>query len=156
MSIDFKEELAVYEAEEQKFQFEIFTNEDAWRLGSIMGKIAIENSYPVTLDICYKDQILFRYANTGANPNTAFWIGKKARTVMYAQKSTIHFGCLLKEKGETLDDLGLSKEEYVKGGGGFPLTIKGEGIVGSICVSGLTAENDHKLIIDALTEFTAN
>ena len=38
-------------------------------------------------------------------------------------------------------------------GGGFPLTVKNAGVIGTICVSGLPHLEDHKLIVDALEQY---
>ncbi|MNN92681.1 hypothetical protein D3C81_2109980 [compost metagenome] len=43
-------------------------------------------------------------------------------------------------------------KSYGLSGGGFPINENGE-IKGCICVSGLEHEQDHQLIVDALTKF---
>ncbi len=37
-------------------------------------------------------------------------------------------------------------------GGGFPVTVKGAGIIGVIAVSGLPERQDHGVIVDALCD----
>lgn len=139
--------------EEDTFQFESFSFDDAWKLGSIMMKIAQDNKYPVTMQVCYKEQILFHAAANDVKAFTVNWIRRKHNTVMYSKKSTLHFSKQLIQDGKTVEDLGLSIDDYVQGGGGFPLTVKGEGVVGSIAVSGLKDTADHKIMTDALAEF---
>ena len=47
---------------------------------------------------------------------------------------------------------GLDSADYVLAGGGFPVTVKGAGVVGVIAVSGLPEREDHGVIVDALCE----
>ena len=47
---------------------------------------------------------------------------------------------------------GLSASDYVLAGGGFPITVKGVGVVGGIGVSGLPEREDHAVIVEALCE----
>ena len=47
----------------------------------------------------------------------------------------------------------MAEEKFTTYGGGFPLTIRNCGVVGSICVSGLEHTKDHQVIIDALNEY---
>lgn len=37
-------------------------------------------------------------------------------------------------------------------GGGFPITLVGTGVIGAVACSGLPHEEDHKLLIDAISE----
>ena len=45
---------------------------------------------------------------------------------------------------------GLSPEDYVLAGGGFPVKVKGVGAIGVIAVSGLPQRQDHEVIVAAL------
>ncbi|TIU11449.1 MAG: hypothetical protein E5W49_28110, partial [Mesorhizobium sp.] len=47
--------------------------------------------------------------------------------------------------GEALDI-----SDYVLAGGGFPVTVKGAGVIGVIAVSGLPEREDHGVVVDAL------
>jgi uncharacterized protein (UPF0303 family) len=46
-----------------------------------------------------------------------------------------------------------AENEYACCGGGFPLTVKNAGVIGTICVSGLPHMEDHKLIVDSLKQY---
>ena len=45
---------------------------------------------------------------------------------------------------------GLGRPEYAAHGGGYPLEVRGTGVVGVALVSGLPQEQDHALVVEAL------
>ena len=47
---------------------------------------------------------------------------------------------------------GLDISDYVLAGGGFPVTVKGAGVIGVIAVSGLPEREDHGVVVDALCD----
>ena len=49
----------------------------------------------------------------------------------------------------------LAFPEYAPHGGGFPLRVRGTGVVGVVLVSGLPQQDDHALIVEALEAFLA-
>jgi uncharacterized protein (UPF0303 family) len=58
------------------------------------------------------------------------------------------------EKNQSFEeDSGLDNELYAAHGGGFPITVSGSGMVGVALVSGLPQVEDHKMIIQGLTNF---
>ncbi len=139
--------------EEDRFQFDSFSNEEAWVIGDWLAcKARINNlSIAIRIEIC--GHTLFQYANTGTTINNENWLKAKTRTVHY-------FGCSSLATQLRLEDLGISLEEdskissskYFPVGGAFPIRIRNTGVVGSIAISGLHPEEDHKLIIECLTD----
>lgn len=49
-----------------------------------------------------------------------------------------------------LQDLCAQSEIYGFGCGGFPITVKGQGVVGAVAVSGLPDPADHHYVVGAL------
>ncbi|MBI9043457.1 MAG: heme-binding protein [Anaerolineaceae bacterium] len=47
----------------------------------------------------------------------------------------------------------LSESEFAPRGGCFLIIVRGTAIVGTITVSGLTQEEDHKIVVNALHTF---
>ncbi|TGW07145.1 hypothetical protein EN788_38365, partial [Mesorhizobium sp. M2D.F.Ca.ET.145.01.1.1] len=47
---------------------------------------------------------------------------------------------------------GLDIADYVLAGGGFPVAVKGAGVIGVIAVSGLPERQDHGVVVDALCD----
>jgi uncharacterized protein (UPF0303 family) len=63
-------------------------------------------------------------------------------------------GQLLKSQGKSIEEMFLLPEsEYAPHGGCFPIIIKGTGVVGTITVSGLPQEDDHKVVVQALKQY---
>ena len=42
---------------------------------------------------------------------------------------------------------GIDSADYVLAGGGFPVTVKGAGVIGVIAVSGLPEREDHGIVV---------
>jgi uncharacterized protein (UPF0303 family) len=47
----------------------------------------------------------------------------------------------------------LPAEDYVLAGGGFPVSVRGAGVIGAVVVSGLPERGDHGMVVDALCDF---
>ncbi|EPQ29097.1 uncharacterized protein PFL1_03386 [Pseudozyma flocculosa PF-1] len=82
-------------------------------------------------------------------PDNWGWIQRKVNTVRRFGKSSFLVGRTLLAKGRDLDYLG---PEYAAHGGAFPIHIRGNttGAIGAIAVSGLSQEEDHRLVVDAI------
>jgi uncharacterized protein (UPF0303 family) len=65
-------------------------------------------------------------------------------------------GQLLKSKGKRIEEAFLIPEsEYAAHGGCFPIIVKDTGVIGTITISGLAQEDDHKLAVQAIRDFLA-
>ena len=63
---------------------------------------------------------------------------------------------MLESKGKRIEEAYLlSESEYAPHGGCFPVIVKGTGMVGTITVSGLPQEEDHKLVVQAIGKYLA-
>ena len=110
--------------QEEKFQFEHFSREDALKIGLKLHENAKEQ--PVAVEITVNGLAVFRYFAEGAKPDSELWLARK-----------------------------LDPNEYAAGGG-FPIRLRGTGVIGSICVSGYPDHvDDHQLIINTLAEYFA-
>lgn len=143
-------------AEEQELQFTKFNEDVAWRLGCLLVETARNRSLPVTIDITRGTHQLFHASLRGTSPDNDEWVKRKVRLVYRFGHSSFYIGQLLKSKGKSIEQAYLvSENEYAPHGGCFPIIIKDSGIVGTITVSGLPQEEDHKLVVQALRDYLA-
>ena len=142
--------------EEQELQFTRFNEDAAWKLGSQLVALAHSRNLPVTIDIMRGTHQLFHASLRGTSADNDEWVKRKVRTVYRFGHSSFYMGQLLKSKGKSIEQSYLvSESEYAPHGGCFPIIIKDTGIVGTVTVSGLPQEEDHKLVVEALRTFLA-
>ena len=142
--------------EEQELQFAIFNEDVAWKLGSQLVDLACSRNLPVTVDITRGTHQLFHASLRGTSPDNDEWVKRKVRLVYRFGHCSFYIGQLLKSKGKSIEQAYLvSESEYAPHGGCFPIIIKDAGIVGTITVSGLPQEEDHKLVVEALRNYLA-
>jgi len=141
-------------AQEERLQFTTFHHDDAWMLGARLRDVGIARGHAITIDIARGEQRLFHCALPGTSAHNDVWIERKKRTVREFAASSYLVGLRfpLVDRHELESAPWMDPAQFSGHGGGFPLTIRGVGVVGTIAVSGLPHELDHALIVDALTE----
>lgn len=146
--------LQKFEKQEQLLQFEHFSNADALELGLKLIAEAKKRGFSPAFDVTVNGFKVFRYGFDGTNPHNDNWLRRKANTVNTVHKSSLHVGTLLEYREITAADEGfLPPENYVFLGGGFPICVRGTGVIGSVCCSGLPHETDHQLLVDVLCDY---
>ncbi len=142
--------------EEQELQFTSFNETTAWQLGTQMVEHAMRDNLPVTIDITRGQHQLFHSSMPGTAADNDEWVKRKVRLVNRFGHSSFYMGQLLKHKGKTIEQSYLiSESEFAAHGGCFPIIVKGTGMVGTITVSGLPQEEDHKLVVESIRTFLA-
>ena len=142
--------------EEQELQFTSFNKLTAWQIGSQLVNTSLSKNLPVTIDITQGDHQLFHASLPGTSADNGEWIKRKVRLVYRFGHSSFYMGQLLKRKGKRIEEAYLiSESDYAPHGGCFPVIVKGIGMVGTITVSGLAQEEDHKLVVQSIREFLA-
>jgi uncharacterized protein (UPF0303 family) len=143
-------------AQEDELQFSSFTNATAWELGCALADAARREGLGVTIDIRRGDQQLFHAALEGTTPNNDVWIERKNRVVRRFGHSSFFMGALYKQQGTSLAERQLvDPEQFAAAGGAFPIIVRDVGVVGTVTVSGLTEQDDHRLVVTALRAFLA-
>lgn len=141
---------------EQELQFTAFNAMTAWQLGSQMVERAMRENLAITIDITRGQQQLFHYSMPGTSADNDEWVKRKVRLVNRFGHSSFYMGQLLKHKGKTIEQSYLiSESEFAAHGGCFPIIIKDTGMVGTITVSGLPQEEDHKFVVESIRAFLA-
>lgn len=142
--------------EEQELQFVSFNESTAWQIGSQLVERARKQGLPVAIDIMRGSHQLFHASLSGASADNDEWIKRKVRVVYRFGHSSFYVGQLLKSKGKSIQEAySISESDYAPYGGSFPVTVKGTGMIGTITVSGLPQEEDHRLVVHAIREYLA-
>ena len=141
---------------EQELQFVKFNEATAWRIGSQLVEYGREEKLPITIDIMRGTHQLFHASLPGTSADNDEWVKRKVRLVYRFGHSSFYMGQLLKSKGKRIEEAYLvSETDYAPHGGCFPVIVKGTGVVGTITVSGLPQEEDHKLVVQAIRTYLA-
>jgi len=137
--------------EEEDLQFENFNEDTAWQIGQMLVERAVAENLPITVDITRGEQQLFHAARPGASADNDQWVKRKVRLVNRFGHSSYYLGRLLASKGRRIEEEFLLPEsEYAPHGGCFPVILKGSGLIGTITVSGLPQEEDHRLVAETI------
>ncbi|MGY1731505.1 heme-degrading domain-containing protein [Geodermatophilus sp. SYSU D01045] len=138
-------------AEEDELRFTSFTNDDAWDLGSALVATARRADAPVAIEIRRNGHRLFSAALTGATPDNADWIARKARTVQRFGHGSLYVRQTWIERGTTFEESsGLDLRRYAAHGGAVPVFVRDVGPVGVVVVSGLPQLEDHRMVVAAI------
>jgi uncharacterized protein (UPF0303 family) len=138
--------------EEKQLQFTNFNEDTAWEIGCWLVDYAVQNELPITIDIRRGAQQLFHASRPGTSVDNDEWVERKVRLVNRFGHSSFYIGQLLKHEGKSIEEMFLIPEnEYAPHGGCFPIIIRGTGAVGTITVSGLAQEDDHSVVVRAIT-----
>jgi uncharacterized protein (UPF0303 family) len=142
--------------DEQELQFKRFNEDTAWQIGSRMVEQCIKDGLSVTIDITRGGHQLFHASLCGTSVDNDEWVKRKIRLVYRFGHSSFYVGQLLKSKGKSLEEAYLlSESDYAPHGGCFPVIVKDTGMIGTITVSGLPQEEDHKLVVKAIRDYLA-
>ena len=142
--------------EEHELQFVSFNESTAWQIGCQLVERAQKEGLPITINITYSSRQLFHASLRGTSADNDEWIKRKVRIVNRFGHSSYYMGQLLKSKGKRLEEAYLIPEsEYAPHGGCFPVIVKDTGMVGTITVSGLPQEEDHKLVVQTIRDYLA-
>jgi uncharacterized protein (UPF0303 family) len=153
-----QDDLAAIVKQEQELTLTGFGHEVAWELGTLLRQMAIERGLSLVIDVRRfgsPHQRLFYCALAGTTPDNARWVERKVNVVARFHRSSYQVGRYLEMNGSTFAArYGLPDADYAPHGGGFPLSVAGVGVVGSVTVSGLPQREDHNLVVEALCRFT--
>lgn len=140
--------------QEEKLWFDHFTNEDALDLGLFCIQQAKEENIPISLEIRLNHSTVFHYRSTGTAEDNNNWLRRKANAVDMLEMSTMQlFYYLIVSEREMKANMYLDPMDYCDKGGGFPIRVKGVGMVGSLCFSALPHDQDHDFVVRALSKY---
>lgn len=140
--------------QEEELVFDSFNSFDALKIGEMLIEKAKVNKVAYAINITLNRRQLFHFSMEGIAPDNDRWATRKENTVYNFFKSSYRVTLELEDNNQLLSSVfGLSDENYATSGGSFPLTIKGAGVVGTITVSGLPHEVDHRYVVEVISEY---
>lgn len=148
------EDIARIVEQERGLVFPAFDEHAAFAIGSLIRERAVRETLGLVADVRLWDRPLFYCAMPGTTADNPNWVRRKANTVQRLHKSSYRVAL---ESGGT-DRLfpphrGLPAEDYVMAGGGFPIRVRGVGVIGAVTVSGLHERDDHEVAVAAICDY---
>jgi uncharacterized protein (UPF0303 family) len=149
--VSIETDLKAIAVQEQELQFSEFGADTAWAVGSRLRADAVARGAAMTFEIQVAGRTLFLAATQGAQAGQADWIRRKRNVVMRFGRSSYAVGLQLELDGKTIEERhGLTLTDYAMHGGGFPIALRGTGVVGSVIASGLHQRVDHAMVVGAM------
>ncbi|MFN6924069.1 MAG: heme-degrading domain-containing protein [Tabrizicola sp.] len=149
-------EIAEIEAEYAGLELARFDETAALRLGEVLIDLALAEDLPVVIDIRTANRTLFHAALPGSAPLNDLWARRKSNTALMFQLPSLLVAERNKARSQTLDRHGLPSGDYAENGGAVPIRVRGIGVVAVATVSGLTQEEDHRLVVRGLRALMAD
>jgi len=143
--------------QEARLQLDRFDNDDAFRLGMLLVERARTDGMALTVDLSRVHQQLFHVALPGTTINNDHWVRRKAAVVYRFGHSSLYMGVSCRHRGLTLAQrYQVDPADFAASGGSFPIQVRGVGLVGTVTVSGLPEEEDHRLVVMMLERYLAS
>lgn len=145
------EDIALVKKQEQDLVLAEFDEAVAFKLGSAIRDRALAEGLSLVVDIRTWDRQMFFAATGGTSADNAEWVRRKVNTVRRFQRASYR---MVIERGEApfSPQAGADPADFVIAGGGFPIRVKGAGIVGCLTISGLPGRDDHGVAVAALCD----
>ncbi|CAB5241082.1 unannotated protein [freshwater metagenome] len=129
---------------------------DALTIGEIAAAFGRERNLPITIEIRLGEWIVFHISLPGSVQEHDQWIARKAAVLLAKGNSTMFERVFAEEQGyDWYEHNHLPEEHYAIHGGGIPLNVSEEGMVGALLISGLPQVEDHLLGVEVIAEFLA-
>jgi uncharacterized protein (UPF0303 family) len=145
------EDIALVKKQEAELVLDQFDEAVAFAVGSAIRERALAEGMSLVVDIRTWDRQVFFAATPGTSADNAEWVRRKINTVRRFQRASYR---MVLERGEVpfSPQSGADPADYVIAGGGFPIRVKGAGIIGCLTISGLPGRSDHGVAVDALCD----
>lgn len=139
--------------QEERFVFDHFTQSDALKLGKIMQNICTDYDVSFGCEIYLNGITVFKSMPEGTGRLNDAWMKRKIDTVLLTGWSTMRLWAFNEMIGVKRNTSIVPVTDYVSCGGGFPIKVKGTGVIGAIACSGPGDQTDHEFCIEALERF---
>ena len=144
---------------EDELVLAVLTNKEAVEIGECVVKIAHEKNLPIATRVYIGDWVVFHVSLPGSDAENDRWMARKVRTVTAKGHSSMCLRIFAEEAGIAEKDWylqnNLAESDHAIHGGAFPLRVDGVH-VGTVVVSGIPQEDDHRLAIESLRIYLRN
>ena len=138
---------------ERQLVVESFSNRMAKDMGLKIIELAHQKNLTIGVEVCRLNHTVFLYLDNGLPADKHNWIRRKANVSKHFEESSLAVKEDLAKGSMSLDEtFALDVSQYIARGGSMPIMVKETGLVGVITVSGLSDVDDHKIIVDALSD----
>lgn len=146
------QDIALVKKQEQELVLPSFDEAVAFGLGTSIYQRALAEGLGLVVDIRSWDRQMFFAATAGTTADNAEWVRRKINTVRRFQRAS--YRMVLERGGDAVfpEIINAPASDFVVAGGGFPIRVKGAGIIGALTISGLPGRRDHGVAVDALCE----
>lgn len=143
------DDIALVKRQELELVLAEFDEAVAFSLGARIRERALAEGLGLVVDVRTWDRQVFFAATAGTSADNAEWVRRKINTVRRFQRSSYR---MVLERGEEpfSPQSGADPADFVIAGGGFPIRVKGAGIIGCLTISGLPGRMDHGVAVAAL------
>ena len=146
------EDIALVKKQEQDLILNQFDEAVAYALGSSIRDRAVAEGLSLVVDVRTWDRQMFFAATPGTSADNAEWVRRKINTVRRFQRAS--YRMVLERGGDAVfpEIVNAPSQDFVIAGGGFPIRVKGAGIIGCLTISGLPGRSDHGVAVDAFCD----
>lgn len=140
--------------QEEQLRFESFSNKDAFELGTFLANRVYGRGMKLAIGIRkLNGALLYHHLTPGTNLTNQLWMRRKFNTVSLMERCSLGAWAISHISGESVATHGLSEEDYVFVGGGFPIRLVSGELVAVVTVSNLPHPDDHEFLVNALADF---
>lgn len=138
--------------QENRLRFEGFSRIDALKLGNLICETAVRKyGAPVAVKVMMDGITAFSHFMGDTGLKNEWWMSCKYNTVLKTKTSSLRALLEFSTGRRKWDTWCRQTNSYYLCGGAFPLHYINGDMFGCVLVSGLTHEEDHQLIVDALS-----
>lgn len=150
---NFEEKINELNNEMSELHFERFLAEDAWKLGNLLVRKAVEKNAALAIMIQVNQKKMFYYAFDQTDLNHERAVIRKTNVAEAFRCPSLRIFYELKNTGMTIGDRGRDPMDYLALGGAVPICLEQAGIIGTVCVSGMSHFEDHQFTVECMKEY---
>lgn len=152
---DFEKKIDELKQESERLHFKRFLAEDAWELGKRMVQKASEKNVALAMMIQINQKKMFYYAFDQTDLNHERAVIRKTNVAEAFRCSSLKIFYELQISKMSIKDRGRDPMDYLALGGAVPIYVEQAGVIGTVCVSGMSHFEDHQFTVECMKEYLA-